>query len=106
MKLIRSRKTNRFNVKGVDKVSHKLLKSLCDFGFNGSILNWFHSYLQDHQQQATILGVTSPAKPITSGVPQGSILGPLLLLLYENDLPSSIVNSSIATHDDTKITNL
>ena len=90
--------------KAFDKVSHKrLLLRLRDFGFSGNILKWFQSYLQDRRQQTTILGATSPT-PVTSGVPQGSILGPLLFLLYENDLPSSIVSSSIATYaDDTKL---
>jgi hypothetical protein len=86
-------------------MSHKrLLFRLREFGFSGNILNWFHSYLQDRRQQTTILGATSSPTPVTSGVPQGSILGPLLFLLYENDLPSSIASSSIATYaDDTKI---
>jgi hypothetical protein len=91
--------------KAFDKVSHKrLLLRLRDFGFSGNILKWFQSYLQDRRQQTTILGATSSPTPVTSGVPQGSILGPLLFLLYENDLPSSIVSSSIATYaDDTKL---
>ncbi len=93
----------RLSHKRLVKVSHKRLR-LRDFGFTGNILNWFRSYLQDRRQQITILGATSSPSPVTSGVPQGSILGPLLFLLYENVLPSSIVSSSIATYaDDTKI---
>ena len=88
-----------------DKVSLKLLLlRLRDFGFTGKIFNWFRSYLQDRRQQTTIHGATSSPSPVTSGVLQGSILGPQLFLLYENVLPSSIVSSSIATYaDDTKI---
>ena len=59
---------------------------------------FFSSYLHDHRQRVTILGATS------SEVPQGSILGPVLFLLYVNDLPDAVQNSSVACFaDDTKI---
>ena len=89
----------------IDKVSHaELLHRLREFGFGGNILQWFRSYLTDRHQQTTILGATSTAVPVTSGVPQGSILGPLLFLLYENHLSNVVKNSTIATFaDDTKI---
>ncbi|CAB3993693.1 Hypothetical predicted protein [Paramuricea clavata] len=91
--------------KAFDRVSHmQLLKRLRDFGFGGNILNWFRSYLKDRRQQTTVPGATSSALPVTSGVPQGSILGPLLFLLYQNNLPNFINHSKIATFaDDTKI---
>ena len=81
----------------------QLLKRLRDFGFGGNILNWFGSYLKDRRQQTTVLGATSSALPVTSVAPQGSILRPLLFLLYQNNLCKSINNSKIATFaDDTK----
>ena len=91
--------------KAFDRVSHmQLLKRLRDFGFSGNILSWFRSYLKDRRQQTTVLGATSSALPVTSGVPQGSILAPLLLLLYQNNLSNTINHSKIATFaDDTKI---
>ena len=91
--------------KAFDKVSHaKLLDRLQEFGFGGSILKWFSSYMANRRQQTIVLGVTSTSIPVTSGVPQGSILGPLLFLLYENHLSNAVSNSRIATFaDDTKI---
>ncbi len=91
--------------KAFDKVSHnQLLHRLRAFGFEGSILKWFASYLTNRYQQTTVLGATSRSLPVTSGVPQGSILGPLLFLLYENYLSNAVTKSKIATFaDDTEI---
>ena len=91
--------------KAFDKVSRtKLLVRLREFGFAGSILKWFGSYLTSRYQQTTVLGAVSRPLPVSSGVPQGSILGPLPFLLYENHLSNDVTNSRIATFaDDTKI---
>ena len=91
--------------KAFDKAYHaQLMHRLHDFGFRGNLLNWFSSYLSNRYQQTTIGGATSRPLAVTSGVPQGSILGTLLFLLYENHLSESVGNSSIATFaDDTKI---
>ena len=91
--------------KAFDKVSHaQLIRRLYDFGFRGNLLKWFTSYLSNRYQQTTVGGATSRPLAVTSGVPQGSILGPLLFLLYENHLSDSVSNSNNATFaDDTKI---
>ena len=81
--------------KAFDKVSHRgLVHKLIQAGFGGNLLNWFFSYLSSQRQRVTVLGATSGDLPVTSGVPQGSILGPALLLLYVNDLPEVISSSS------------
>ena len=67
--------------KAFDRVSQaKLLHRLRQFGFRGNILKWFRSYLSNRRQRTTISGTTSKSLPVTSGVPQASILGPLFLL--------------------------
>ena len=78
--------------KAFDKVSqrrlvHKLIKA----GFGGNLLNWFCSYLSGRRQRVRVLGATSEDLSVTSGVPQGSILGPALFLVYVIDLPKSLV---------------
>ncbi|CAB3995716.1 Hypothetical predicted protein [Paramuricea clavata] len=77
--------------KAFDKVSHDLLLvKLHNFGIKGNLLRWFKNYLSGRFQRVTVHGVTSQPLPVLSGVPQGSILGPILFLIYVNDLPDSV----------------
>ena len=91
--------------KAFDSVPHdKLLKKLWSSGLVGSIWKFFKAYLTDRQQCVMVNGQASEWLPVTSGVPQGSILGPLLFIIYINDLPSTITSSSPYLYaDDTKI---
>ena len=90
--------------KAFDRVDHRLLvKKLHQYGICGNLLKWFESYLSDRYQKVTVLGATSQPIHVLSGVPQGSILGPLLFLIYVNDLPKATTSSSVALYaDDTK----
>ena len=66
------------------------LKMNSNFGISGDALKWFVSYLKDREQQCMVNGKISSPKKIICGVPQGSILGPLLFLLYINDMSESL----------------
>ena len=82
----------------------KLLGRLQQYGISGKLHDWFRSYLQGRKQQVTVLGATSQELPVTSGVPQGSLLGPVLFLLFVGDLPNTVKTSRVACYaDDTKI---
>ena len=91
--------------KAFDKVDDtKLLGRLHQYGITGKLHDWFRSYLQERKQQVTVLGATSRELPVTPGVPQGSLLGPILFLLFVDDLPNTVKTSRVACYaDDTKI---
>ena len=80
-----------------DVVQHSLLlKKLSLYRFQEDVVEWFSSYLSNRRQCVTINGTLSRLLPINSGVPLGSILGPLLYTLYTNELPEVLrkTNSS------------
>ena len=92
--------------KAFDTVSHSLLlHKLAAAGVNGSLFQWFKDDLTNRSQKVFMKGATSSSLNVLSGVPQGSILRPLLFLWYINDLPDELSSSTLVFlfADDTKL---
>ena len=91
-----------------DTVNHSLLLSRLknSFGITGTVLQWFHSYLSGRSQFVEINDTKSSVRDLTVGVPQGSVLGPILYLLYTTSLSEIIRNHGLDYHfyaDDTQL---
>ena len=87
--------------KAFDKVCHrKLLLKLKNYGIPAKLLNWIDNFLNDRTQSVVVRGVQSERSIVKSGMPQGTVLGPLLFLVYINDMPERVKSSILALFAD------
>ena len=90
--------------KAFDKVPHRrLLYKLKNYGIKGKVLKWFEAFLSNRKQRVVLGEFMSQWSEIKSGVPQGSVIGPILFIIYINDLIDNMTNPCKMYADDTKI---
>ena len=90
--------------KAFDTVAHeRLLIKLKGYGVNGKVLSWVKTFLTDRRQKVLVNQSQSDWATVTSGIPQGSVLGPLLFIIFINDLPDCVKSAIKICVDDTKI---
>ena len=90
--------------KAFDTVAHeRLLIKLMGYGVNGKVLSWVKAFLTDRRQRVLVNQFQSDWATVTSGIPQGSVPGPLLFIIFINDLPDCVKSAIKIFADDTKI---
>ena len=91
--------------KAFDTVNHKILSDkMCHYGVRGIVHKWFTSYLNSRKQYTYIENHCSDVADVCYGVPQGSVLGPLLFLIYVNDICEAVSNCKVKLYaDDTNV---
>ena len=90
--------------KAFDSVPHeRLLKKAEAYGIRGNLLNWIRSFLSDRKQRVVLGGKLSSWQDVTSGIPQGSVLGPILFTIFINDMPDQVESFMKLFADDAKI---
>ena len=90
--------------KAFDKVPHqRLMSKLKAYGIRGKVFDWIENFLSSRKQRVAVHGSYSNWTDVISGVPEGSVLGPTLFIIYVNDLPGYIQSFLGLFADDTKI---
>ena len=90
--------------KAFDKIPHqRLILKLKSHGMGNSIINWIEQWLTDMRQRVVVDVEVSSWKSVLNVVPQGSVLGPILLLIYNNDLEERVICNILKFADDTKL---
>lgn len=93
-------------MKAFDKVPHmRLIKKMERYGINSKTINWVRNFLTDRKQKVSVNGAESISHDVTSGIPQGSVLGPILFVIYINDKPDNVDSETEAYlfADDKKV---
>ena len=89
--------------KAFDKVPHKRLNYKHNwYDIRGDTLEWITDFLSSRSQRVVLAGATNDSAPVLSGVPQGTVVGPILFLIHINDLPDGVVNNTFSLLSNTE----